>query len=50
MIAPPPTTARLVKLKKKEYRFSFRLFIFLFNYITLITIILQNLGGREDRA
>ena len=50
MIAPPPTAATLVKLKKEEHRFSFHLFFFLFNYITLITIILQNLGGREGRA
>ena len=44
------TPARLVKLKKEEHRFSIRLFILLFNYIVLITIIWQNLGGREGRA
>ena len=50
MITPPPTPARLVKLKKEEHRFSFHPFILLNNYIVLITIIWQNLGGREGRA
>ena len=51
MITPSPTPARLVKLKKEEHRFSIYLvFILLFNYIVLITIIWQNLGGREGRA
>ena len=50
MITPPPTPARLVKLKKEEHRFSIYLFILLFNYIVLITIIWQNFGGREGRA
>ena len=50
MITPPPTPARLVKLKKEEHRFSIYLFILLFNYIVLITIIWQNLDGREERA
>ena len=50
MITPPPTAARLVKLKKEEHRFFLHLFILLFNYIVLITIICQNLGGREGRA
>ena len=50
MITPPPTPARLVKLKKEEHRFSIHVFIFLFNYIVIITIIWQNLGGREGRA
>ena len=50
LITPPPTPARLVKLKKEEHRFSIHLFILLFNYIVLITIIWQNLGGREGRA
>ena len=50
MITPPPSPAGLVKLKKEEHRFSFHLFIFVFNYIILITIIWQNLGGRKGRA
>jgi len=50
MITPPPIPARLVKLKKEEHRFSIYLFILLFNYIVLIIIIWQNLGGREGRA
>ena len=50
IITPPPTPARLVKLKKEEHRFSFHLFIFVFNYIILITIIWQNVGGREGRT
>ena len=40
----------LVKLKKEEHRFSICLSILLFNYIVLITIIWQNLGGRKGRA
>ena len=50
MITPPPTPAKLVKLKKEEHRFSFHLFILLFDYIVLVTINWQNLGGGEGRA
>lgn len=35
IITPPPTPARFVKLKKEEHRFSFHLFILLFNFIVL---------------
>ena len=49
MITPPPTPARPVKLRKKNTDSPF-IYLFLFNYIILITIIWQNLGGREGRA
>ena len=51
MITPPPTPARLVKLKKEEHRFSIYLFILLFtsNYIVLITMIWQNwVAGKAE--
>ena len=48
MISPPPTLARLVKLRKEIHRFYFFLsFIYIILYVT---IIWQNLGGRKDGA
>ena len=35
MITPPPTAARLVKLKKEEHRFFFHLFILLFKSVSM---------------
>ena len=48
--SPHPCKACEAKEGIEEHRFSIHLFILLFNYIVLITIIWQNLGGREGRA
>ena len=53
MISPPPTLARLVKLRKEKHRFYFFVFFFFLSFIYIIlyvTIIWQNLGGRKDGA
>ena len=49
MISPPPTLARLVKLRKEKHRFYFFVFFFFLSFI-YVTIIWQNLGGRKDGA
>ena len=53
MITPLPTPARLVKLKEEKNTDStliFFLSFFYLYYIMSITIIWQNLGGREGTA